>query len=469
MTNNNSKYKLEATFTYLQGNLNNSSFIGSRRSILSSSLHPSFVTGFTDREGSFGVFARRVPNPNVIYFSLYRYYIIGPRQVKPHILLDRVTEAVNEYNSNCFYISVYKSNKLKLGEGVTLVFYISLKDEKLVRRLQLALGGCGQVLKINDSFIFRVQDSLSINKQIIPFFNKSNLQGKKLLAFEYLKKVAYLKTLRAHTTLEGLNEIKKIKRLMAHAISNHELSKCLDISQPIKASRQEELSLVFYGSNISSTIGSPRYTSIERALIKIPTSKMSVFIGIILSDATLQKGRGDARLQFKQKYSQFEYFYSVFFQLSHYCSKGPYVTKTILHKKVHFGLGFTTRSLPCITELYHLFYYEGKKIIPKNMFSLLTWEALVQWIEGDGTYSSGITLQTQCFTINELVIIINVLIIKFGLECTIHKQENYFVIYIKSKSLKKNLHYMLPYIHPTMLYKFKGPKYKLKSKYTTIG
>ena len=103
------------------------------------------------------------------------------------------------------------------------------------------------------------------------------------------------------------------------------------------------------------------------------------------------------------------------------------------------------------------------------MFSLLTWEALVQWIEGDGTYSSGITLQTQCFTINELVIIINVLIIKFGLECTIHKQENYFVIYIKSKSLKKNLHYMLPYIHPTMLYKFKGPKYKLKSKYTTIG
>ena len=50
---------------------------------------------------------------------------------------------------------------------------------------------------------------------------------------------------------------------------------------------------------------------------------MSVFIGIILSDATLQKGRGDARLQFKQKYSQFEYFYSVFFQLSHYCSKSP--------------------------------------------------------------------------------------------------------------------------------------------------
>ena len=88
---------------------------------------------------------------------------------------------------------------------------------------------------------------------------------------------------------------------------------------------------------------------------------------------------------------------------------------------------------------------------------------------GDGTYSSGITLQTQCFTLKEIVLIINVLIIKFRLECNIHKQDNYYVIYIKGKSLKKNLHHMLPYIHPSMLYKFQGHKYKLKSKFTTIG
>lgn len=83
----------------------------------------------------------------------------------------------------------------------------------------------------------------------------------------------------------------------------------------------------------------------------------------------------------------------------------------------------------------------------------------------DGTYSSGITLQTQCYTIQEIVLLINVLIIKFGLECSIHKQGGHFVIYIKSKSIKKNLHNMLPYVHPSMLYKFLGPKYKLVSKY----
>ena len=59
----------------------------------------------------------------------------------------------------------------------------------------------------------------------------------------------------------------------------------------------------------------------------------------------------------------------------------------------------------------------------------------------------------------------NVLIIKFGLECNIHKQDKYYVVYIKSKSIKRNLHKILPYIHPSMIYKFKGPQYKLKTKY----
>src|SRR5690242_336999 len=102
----------------------------------------------------------------------------------------------------------------------------------------------------------------------------------------------------------------------------------------------EELSLVLYGTNLSSTVGYLKFSNMERSLIKIPFDKMPVFIGIILSDATLQKvnENGDARLQFKQKYGQFEYLYSVFFQLSHYCSKGPVLNKTSLQKKIFYAL-----------------------------------------------------------------------------------------------------------------------------------
>ena len=59
-----------------------------------------------------------------------------------------------------------------------------------------------------------------------------------------------------------------------------------------------------YGT-LASTVGYIRYNALERAFIKIPANKMSVFIGILLSDASIQKGRGDGRLQFKQKYNHF--------------------------------------------------------------------------------------------------------------------------------------------------------------------
>jgi hypothetical protein len=139
-----------------------------------------------------------------------------------------------------------------------------------------------------------------------------------------------------------------------------------------------------YGSNLGSTVGYTKFSNLERSLIRIPVGLRSVFIGIILSDAAIQKSNvgGDDRLQFKQKYSQLEYLYSVFFELSHYCSQGPSVNTTIVHKKKHYALSFTTRNLPCITDLYDLFYAapnppkgdktEGKKRIPHNIYDLLT-------------------------------------------------------------------------------------------------
>jgi len=131
--------------------------------------------------------------------------------------------------------------------------------------------------------------------------------------------------------------------------------------------------LVPYGFNLSSTVGSPRYTALERKFIIIPNYLLSVFIGIILSDANISKAyKGDARLQFKQTVSHIEYFYFVFFKLNHYCSKAPYITKTIVSKKEHIRLSFTTRTLPCITKLYNIFYLNNKKVIPTTLYDLLT-------------------------------------------------------------------------------------------------
>jgi LAGLIDADG DNA endonuclease family len=74
---------------------------------------------------------------------------------------------------------------------------------------------------------------------------------------------------------------------------------------------------------------------------------------------------------------------------------------------------------------------------------------------GDGTNSgTGITLQTQSFTIKEVVFIVSVLIHKFNLECNIHMHRNQPTIYINSRSMKKIKPNLLPYIFPSMKYKF---------------
>jgi LAGLIDADG DNA endonuclease family len=147
--------------------------------------------------------------------------------------------------------------------------------------------------------------------------------------------------------------------------------------------------LVPYGSNLSSTVNSPKYTLIVRQMVEIPIQHYSIFIGILISDAWLQHphSKANARLGFKQSLSHFEFFWHVFTILSHYCSAYPYITKTTLNRVTHYSLGFTTRSLPCITELWGLFYFNGKKIVPKNLFDILTPEALAYWIARNSRFT----------------------------------------------------------------------------------
>lgn len=103
-----------------------------------------------------------------------------------------------------------------------------------------------------------------------------------------------------------------------------------------------------------------------------------------------------------------------------------------------YGLEFFTRALPCFSELYPLFYPNGTKIVPKNIYDLLTPEALANLIMGDGSAQpkGGLIICTDSFTILDTVRLMNVLIIRYGLRCTLHKKrENQYRIYISKNSM----------------------------------
>jgi LAGLIDADG DNA endonuclease family len=237
----------------------------------------------------------------------------------------------------------------------------------------------------------------------------------------------------------------------------------------IQESGSANKALVLYGTNISSTVGYPMYTTIVRYMVNIPYHLIDLLVGILLSDGNIQiynaskfnkieyplkKG---ARFRFKQSIKHFEYFWLVYSFFQHYCTAVPKLKIETLKNKKFVQIEFYTRSLPCFLVLYRKFYNKGKKRVPSDLFDLLTYRGLAHWIMGDGqTSSGGIYLNTQSFTLQECVFIINVFIIKYNFNPKLRKQRNQYLIYLGVKDVKKLYSHCLPHFVKSMEYKLKS-------------
>jgi hypothetical protein len=73
---------------------------------------------------------------------------------------------------------------------------------------------------------------------------------------------------------------------------------------------------------------------------------------------------------------------------------------------------------------------------------------------GDETYKGkGIALCTDSYSIADVVRLMNVLIIRYDLICTLHKSNEQYRIYISRKSMEKVVKIVKPYMIPSMYYK----------------
>jgi len=221
------------------------------------------------------------------------------------------------------------------------------------------------------------------------------------------------------------------------------------------------LSLVPFGSNISSTVKYPNYTIILQHMVILPYYIKNIIIGLLLSDAWMQKYHkgGQARLALKQSFSHFEYLLYTFYILRHYCKSNPVIQYAKLNGKLFPYIYFSTRSLACFTELYDMFYQINdkgviKKSIPEDIYNLLTISGLAHWICGDGSFKNGgLYLNTQSFSVPEVVRLMNVLIIKYNCKCSLHFQRNQPIIYISAKSMRQLYPELSKHIYPSILYK----------------
>lgn len=132
-----------------------------------------------------------------------------------------------------------------------------------------------------------------------------------------------------------------------------------------------------------------------------------------------------------------------------------------MRAKLHYSLQLQTRTYPFLTNLHSLFYKNNVKSLPapEILFQLLTPLALAHMIMCDGARrNKSVVICSDNFTLSEVVQIMNILRIKFRLDCTMHFDNGYPRIYILKNSMATLVDLVNPYIIPSMQYKLKGFK-----------
>jgi hypothetical protein len=244
------------------------------------------------------------------------------------------------------------------------------------------------------------------------------------------------------------------------------LPKWININKSIFP-KTESTSIVVWNSphTVGSTLGYSKFTSFIRDITYIPTFLLSVLVGLLLSDAGMstQKKSVNARLGFKQSMIHFPFFFSTFMLLSHFCSSLPYPDNTVLKNIQYYGIRMDTRAYACLTTLYQMFYIDKVKVVPVDIYNLLTPVAFAYWIMGDGLGNifRGLYLCTDSFSDYDIVRLMNVLLIRYNIKSKLVKISGKSRIYIPSTESTKVYSVVSAHTHPSMLYKILG-QYPLK-------
>lgn len=169
---------------------------------------------------------------------------------------------------------------------------------------------------------------------------------------------------------------------------------------------------------------------------------------------------GNCRLVYAQTaLSHKEYFDYVFSFFITFCTNN-YIPQSRISKdkrsnKTYSAISFTTMQLPCFNIFRQMFYVSNTKIVPDNIYELLTPKGLAFWIMDDGSkHGSGLHISVYAFTDKDVDKLMFTLQDKFNLKCSIHyNKDNKPRIYIFKESMDNLIALVEPYFIKEMLYK----------------
>lgn len=123
-----------------------------------------------------------------------------------------LTDYLDLYVKAFFFVNIKKSNLIKIGEQVLLIFKIGQHtcETQLMKQIIIYLECDNYYPYKGYDFDFCVNKFSNIVDIIIPIFDKYKIIGVKYQYFQYFKKVAELMKTGKHLTI-GLEKIRKIK------------------------------------------------------------------------------------------------------------------------------------------------------------------------------------------------------------------------------------------------------------------
>lgn len=212
--------------------------------------------------------------------------------------------------------------------------------------------------------------------------------------------------------------------------------------------------------------------------MKLSPTQKEILVGLLLGDGHIEKRSSKDGTGSRFKYTQsairsphiayFNHVYSIFFS---FCSPTfspkikTFVTKAAVkgEDRTYSSSSFSTLTLPVFNKYKALFYNGTTKIVPANIYTLLTYRGLAYWIMDDGSLQNkGLHLNTYGFSDSDLDLLKTVLESKFNLKISIHKHNKKKRIYIWEASLELIKPKLLPFVLSEMAYKIDHTQLLLK-------
>lgn len=190
------------------------------------------------------------------------------------------------------------------------------------------------------------------------------------------------------------------------------------------------------------------------ALGSFPSVLSQIMTGILLGDGSLVKKYvgGGTYLKHAQGLVHWPYLlhlFKVFKDAGLVRMDDPSWGKDIGPQgQIYHWAQFSTVSLISWNSLYTLWYPNGVKVVPSNIFDLLTPIAMAYWFMDDGGWTGkGIHINTNGFTTADVQRLADVLSSKYGLKCSVHSRNR---VYIWAQSAPAFIDIIRPHMHHSM-------------------